>query len=537
LPCVLVGAWMWTREEAPPQAEALPTPKVLVVATPAPLHPLLWPVYTASATSDVMSNVVLPMFDYRFSEGSGLEYRPLLAQAWDWSEDGRTLSLVLRTDITWGDGHPVTAHDVAYSWELLRDPAVDSRKRGMADQLPIDAASGWPQNPMAIADDILIFRFAEAGPRSSQLLTASASPTPRHALFGTPGEMLRQHAQATQPLASGAFRFATPATPESFVLETNPQGPPWMKPGLDRVEFRIIPDEYTRVAQYIQGQADLAIAVSPSEAAAAAAQRPGTKIVDRGRRSLEYLVFNPSVEVLSTPELREAFLAMLDVDALMNSLLNAYDAPHAQRARGMICPSLLSDDSLPPPPPQDLAKAHATLATLGWADSNGDGRLDKNGTNLKLRLLFKGGVQFRKDLAAQLQQQLIAAGVQLELHELNPTTYDEQLRVMSFDIALLGQNAGLAIMPTSLVGHADPSTNPTRFNDPVVAGLLQSGLHEPDPARAADIWLEFQRQYRAKAPVIPLWWRGEVALLAPGFHDEHIDMVSTLHDLHLWQAP
>lgn len=537
LPCVLVGAWLWTREDAPQKAEvATPATKVMVVATPSLLDPLLPAVAGSAATNDVLANVILPMFSYAFIDGAGLTSSPLLARAWAWSDDGRWLSLVLRDDLTWSDGHRLTASDVAFTWEQARDPAVNSSRNGYLPQLPLTPTDGWPQNPTAVSDDVLIFHFAEPGAHSSQLLLASTPPTPRHALQGVPGEALRQHAQATNPLASGPFRFAAPVTAESFVLEPNPLAPPWMKPGLARVEFRVLSDESTRVSQFIQGQADLVFSVAPSIAVAAAEQRPGTQVMDRGRRALDYLILNPSAPALQSAEMRAAIASMLDIDRMMQDIWNAYDAPHAQRARGVICPALVPDDRLAAPAAPDLARAHAALAALGWADHNGDHRLDKDGNDLKVHLLYKDGSQARRELVALMQQQLAAGGVQLVLDEVTGTDLVSRLGRQQFEMALQGINVGLALDPTSLVTE-NSKFNPTKFSDPEVTALLQSGLREPDPARAAEIWLEFQRQHLAKAPVIPLWWRGELALLAPGFHDTHIDMVSTLHDLHLWQAP
>lgn len=536
VPCALIGAYLWTRVDAPPAAEAPPKPKVMVVATPSALDPLLPAITSGAATNDVLTNILLPMFSYTFVDGAGLTSSPLLALAWAWSEDGRWLSLVLRDDLTWSDGHRLTAGDLAFTWEQARDPAVGSSKTNYLSQLPLDPTDGWPQNPTAVSDDVLIFHFAAPGAHSSQLLLAATPPTPRHALQGVPGEALRQHALAKNPLASGAFRFAAPVTAESFVLEANPSAPAWLKPGLDRVEFRVLVDESTRVSQYVQGQADLVFGVAPSVAAAAAAQRPGTQVLDRGRRGLDYLILNPSVSVLRSVEGRAAIASMLDIDRMMQDIWNAFDAPHAQRARGVICPSLVPDDKLPPPPPPDLARAHAALAALGWADHNGDRRLDKDGEDLKIHLLYKEASQARRDLAALMQQQLGAGGVQLVLDEVNPTDFKERLGRRQFEMVLQGINVGLAISPSAFVEES-LQFNPTKFSDPDIADLLQRGLDEPDPAQATAIWLEFQRQHLAKAPIIPLWWRGELALLAPGFQGAQIDMVSTLHDLHLWQAP
>jgi oligopeptide transport system substrate-binding protein len=53
-----------------------------------------------------------------------LEPVPGVAEAWDISPDGKTYTFHLRRSARWSDGRPVTAHDFAYSWRRLQDPAL-----------------------------------------------------------------------------------------------------------------------------------------------------------------------------------------------------------------------------------------------------------------------------------------------------------------------------------------------------------------------------------------------------------------------------
>src|SRR6266850_5074110 len=61
---------------------------------------------------------------------STLTPQPYLARAWRWSDGGRRLTLALRRDVRWHDGHPTTARDVAWTLEAARDPATGYPRSG-----------------------------------------------------------------------------------------------------------------------------------------------------------------------------------------------------------------------------------------------------------------------------------------------------------------------------------------------------------------------------------------------------------------------
>ena len=58
------------------------------------------------------------------------EVEPALAESWTRSEDGLTWIFVLREDVTWHDGEPFTAHDVAFTFnDIIYNPEVDASAR------------------------------------------------------------------------------------------------------------------------------------------------------------------------------------------------------------------------------------------------------------------------------------------------------------------------------------------------------------------------------------------------------------------------
>ena len=74
------------------------------------------------ATDVVSSNVLNALMDPLVKLGEDLEPVPSLAESWEISEDGTTVTFTLRQDGKWTNGDPVTAHDFEYSWKRTLSP-------------------------------------------------------------------------------------------------------------------------------------------------------------------------------------------------------------------------------------------------------------------------------------------------------------------------------------------------------------------------------------------------------------------------------
>jgi oligopeptide transport system substrate-binding protein len=76
------------------------------------------------ASDTTSSNIILNIMDPLVKLGDDLEPVPSLAESWDISEDGKTVTLHLRDDGTWTNGDPVTAEDFEWSWKRTVSPEL-----------------------------------------------------------------------------------------------------------------------------------------------------------------------------------------------------------------------------------------------------------------------------------------------------------------------------------------------------------------------------------------------------------------------------
>lgn len=86
---------------------------------------------------------------------------PWLASEITWSEDYRSVQLTAREDVTWNDGEPFTAEDIAFTFQLTKDnPALDTTALHISDvAVDGDTATVSFENPMYIKQDKVLHKL------------------------------------------------------------------------------------------------------------------------------------------------------------------------------------------------------------------------------------------------------------------------------------------------------------------------------------------------------------------------------------------
>lgn len=124
--CGSAGAGPEAAGEADPDATLR-----LTYAGVATLDPALTPGSTA-----VLSNT-WPVYDRLLQISEGGEYLPMLATEWTFSEDGKTLRLALRDDVTFTDGTPFTATTVKANVERYQEEPVTAQATKVIDRVDV----------------------------------------------------------------------------------------------------------------------------------------------------------------------------------------------------------------------------------------------------------------------------------------------------------------------------------------------------------------------------------------------------------------
>ncbi|MEZ4564410.1 MAG: ABC transporter substrate-binding protein [Thermomicrobiales bacterium] len=398
-----------------------------IVSDPQTIHPLL-------ADDEDSINLVEQIYDPLVGTDliTGGPAPSGLADSWEIASDGRTYTFHLNPNAVWHDGAPVTANDVQFSFDALANPEVGSSYQ----QTFLDATESW-----RIVDDHT-FEVVAKEPLFTFLYDLVTWIIPRHVWESVPVADWRTDGGATgqdasRVIGSGPFRFREWLPGESVTLDRNPDyfG---QAPNLDSSTVVIRPDQTAIVNALLNAEIDAA-SLEPVDVATVAAS-DGLAVATYPTADFSFYLTNLDPEkstLFQDVRVRQALLYALDREAMARDiLLNSARVAHGSEPEISYA---YAPDRLTTQYAYDPDKAVALLAEAGWADSDGDGIVDRDGTPLSFEVLYPGGSPTYDQELAYMQDAWRAIGINAQ-----PTALDFPALVgtitgdHAFDMAFLG---------------------------------------------------------------------------------------------------
>lgn len=437
---------------------------------------------------------------------SALVPQPWLAESWDTAAvgtDSLDLTFRLRRDITWHDGTRTTAYDVAHTFRIARDPRAAW----------VDAAALFPYAPEPVVIDSFTIRFRLQ--RHPDFLEPFflLPPLPAHVLGNVAPEEVMRHPIGTQPLGNGPFRFVRRSGQE-WVFEANESFPSELggRPYIDRLVYRLIPEQTSLITELLTGHIELAVSIRPPQ-------------VERIRESGEarvvvfpvpnwvFLALNTRLLWFDERDERRAIAMAIDRRALVDGIMGGLNVTGA----ASVTPVHWAFDSTSAVR-FDPDSARLLLERAGWRDRDGNGvREDANGRELRFRLKVWQGAGSYRELAEAVQAQLARVGIAAEprVVEFNTFLADVQGReehggrVRNFDAAIGNWTDNLLRKDDSQLFHSRNRDGPrqwTGFNSPRLDVLLDSLAITSDRSIAARLWSEYQHALTDESPLVFLFY-------------------------------
>ena len=374
-----------------------PARDVLIIAlsaAPTSLDP-------ADHRSRTSETVIRNMFDGLVTRDNVSGVHLELAEALEWLDE-QTLQVSLRQGVLFHDGVEMTADDVVFTFERIigenmieyPEPHTSPRKGLIAQLASIEK----------VDDYTVIMNFSTPWPPAFQMLVHQQI-VPKHYLeeVGTQGFV--EH-----PIGTGPFKFVSASGLEEIVMERfddywggapdlEPIGPACIK----TAAFRVIPEASTRVAALLAGEVDIIQAVPP-ELVDTLAQTPGIQVQGAAGTQPKWAELNVNQAPLDDVRVRQALNYAVDKDLIIEAIYGG----RAVALPGALSPYNNFVNKSLQPYAYDTEMALSLLADAGWADSNGDGMLDKGGQNLAFTI---DTLEEFRPLAEAVAAQLRAIGV------------------------------------------------------------------------------------------------------------------------------
>ncbi|MFT4507354.1 ABC transporter substrate-binding protein [Caballeronia sp. 15711] len=280
---------------------------------------------TASIQEEATTSTVIPfmpvfnnlvVFDQLSRRNDASSIKPDLADSWAWSLDRKTLTFKLHPGVKWHDGVAFTSADVKCTWDSIT---------GKRD-------SGWRKNPrrpwyenlesVNTSGDLEVsFVLRRPQPSFIMMLASGFSPVyPCH----VDAQTMRTH-----PIGTGPFKLAEFRRNRAIRLVRNSDYFKSGKPKLDAIEYRIIPNQGTRMLTFESGQADLTWREVNIEAEKnIKAQQPNAICDMAPHATTGQILYNPNDPTFKDQRLRRAIALAIDHDAF-NAVMAHGKAPVA----------------------------------------------------------------------------------------------------------------------------------------------------------------------------------------------------------------
>ena len=355
-----------------------------------------------------------------------------LADSWEVAADGRTYTFHLNPNAMWHDGTPVTADDVQFSFDALANPDVGSSYQ----QTFLDATDSWH-----VVDDHT-FEVVAREPLFTFLYDLVTWIIPRHIWEDVPVADWRTDGGATgqdaaRVVGSGPFRFREWLPGESVTLDRNPDYYD-QAPHLDSYTVLIRPDQTAIVNALLSAEIDAA-ALEPADVATIASS-DGLAVATYPTADFNFYLTNLDPEkstLFQDVRVRQALLYALDREAMARDILldNARVAHGSQPEISYA----YAPDRLTTQYTFDPDKARVLLAEAGWADSDGDGIVELEGTPLSFEVLYPGGSPTYDQELAYMQDAWREIGVDAQPAALDfPALVGTITGDHTYDMAFLG---------------------------------------------------------------------------------------------------
>ena len=271
------------------------------------------------STSQPIGQVATKVYDGLLEYDSETLPQPSLAESWDVSDDGLSITFNLRQNVSWHDGEPFTSADVAFTFmEVLREyhPRGNNNFRTLV-------AVDTPDPHTAV------FRLSDPSPYVMRILSSYESPiVPKH-LFE--GQDVREYSKANAPVGTGPFRFVEWRRGQFMQFDRNEKYWKDGLPHLDRIVARFIPDAATRTAAMETGEVHVtAFNHIPTEDLDYLSELPHITVTEDGYEmmpSVHFLIFDTTRPPFDDVRVRQAVSYAVDRQFIIDAVYNGFGTP------------------------------------------------------------------------------------------------------------------------------------------------------------------------------------------------------------------
>lgn len=474
-------------------------------ADPISLNPLL---SIDSYSNLINSHIYEPLLE---RDRETLEWKPWLAKDWNVSADKKTYTFYLRDDVFFTDGHPLTAHDVKFTFEKLMDPNT-----------PNPSLKGYYQDVASVEiknDYEIVFKMARINFLSLTSL-ADLQIIPKH-IFANVENFVTDEHNLSNPIGTGPYIFEEWKQGYHLYLKQNPNY--WGKPPtIKRIEYKILKNDSVALQLLKKEELDI-LSLRPfqwtrqTDSKKFHARFNKIKYLSRGFR---YIGYNTRKFPFQDKRTRKAMAHALDLKKINKGILENL----AEITTGNFWINSPQYNKALPMLEFNLTKAKQLLQEAGFRDSDNDGWLDQNGKKFSFDLLIPAGIEFYEKFSGVFKEELEKIGVDVNISQLEFSAILTKMQERDFDALMLAWSTPIESDPYQLWHSSQiaKGDNFTGFTTPEMDNIIINARMEFDDKKRNAMYKRFHEILYENQPYTFLFTSYALVAYHKRFENVHI---------------
>lgn len=460
-------------------------------------------------------DLIMLVYDSLFWSQVRADPEPWLAERAEPNTDATQWTVTLREGITWHDGRPFTAEDVAFSFNYYdQQRASSGRYAHHVFDVPA-LISATVVDPRTVRLD-----YAQPAPQFRTMPGADLPIIPKHVWESVTDP--RTAAQAL-PVGTGPYKLTQIVPDQLYKFEAN-QSYFKGRPTVDVLEMPIVRDPAAGFAALQTGEVAHVTRNVPPELYDRFAEQEGVTILEGTKFESNQLYFNARKPPLDDPRLRHAMSLTIDSQAIVDTILLGHGKPGLPTFLHPATPWALDGAQVE----HDPAAAQKLLDGAGYAHGPDGIRVAPSGTPLSFSVLVNSFEPQDIRAAQLISQQLQPLGVRMTPEALDPATLRARRsapegQVPTYDAYISVIESHAHVDPDALYyffhspGPKGFGATITGWTNPRFDELVEQATTANDEDRARLLG-DAQRLLAAENPLVVLWYRdGEYAYRGAGY--------------------
>lgn len=462
-----------------------------IIGTPRFINPVL-------ASSDADRDMMVLVYSGLMRADNNGRLINDMAEKYEISEDGLVYTFTLKPDLTWQDGEPITAEDVIFTIEKIKDPSMKSPKRG-----------GWEGVVAEKINDKTV-KFSLKKQYAPFIENTTIGILPSHIWETMSSDQIASSEINIRPIGSGPYKITeikrnSVGIINSYEMTSN-KNFALGKPNIKKIIMKFYSSEKEMLSAYQKGEIEAINAINPQEL---------EKIKTNSNVQALYLprIFGlflnqNNAKVLTKKEIRQALDLSVDRKKIIDIVLKGFGTelfrPLPQGTFG----ALPKNEDIE----YSLEKAKEILDKNGWKINSADNVLEKKIGKEVFKFAFSISTSDAPELkeTANLLKSMweeIGAKVDVKIFEAGDLSQNI-IRPRKYDSLLFGEVVGRVPDPFAFWHSSqrnDPGLNVALYTNIKVDNILEEARIAEDEVIRAEKYKEFQEEVDKDIPAIFLF--------------------------------